>query len=281
MINYCFRTDTARSAILALVVSGGLVVPMHAHAASSEWVESDGGRIRISALEPSPDGIIRAVLDIDLLPGWKTYWRDPGESGVPPSVQIERSDNISSAELHFPAPERIEDDYSIWAGYNYPVLLPITLRQRTPGAPSLLEADVFLGICETICIPFQTSFTVEIDPAKPANAFEKRLVKRAFDALPEKPGDGFEVVENRVDEDGGRLVLSLATPTMDDKAELFVTGPSGWRFDTPRIAGQDGNVVTYHVGFSGAPDGGSLAGKTIGLLVKASGRTMETKVIVP
>ncbi|MCP4316375.1 MAG: hypothetical protein GY789_10250 [Hyphomicrobiales bacterium] len=281
MINYCFKTDAAWSAALALLLSGGLLLPSQTFAASSEWAETDGGRIRISALEPSQDGSIRAVLDVDLLPGWKTYWRDPGEAGVPPSVQIERSDNINAAEIHFPAPERIKDDYSTWAGYNYPVLLPITLRQNTLGAPSVLEADVFLGICKSICIPFQTSFTVEIDPAKPANAFEKRLVKRAFEALPEKPGEGFEVVAKRVDEDGSNVVLSLATPSKDDNGELFVTGPTGWRFDTPRIAGHSDNVVTYNISASGGPDGETLNGKTVSILVKASGRSMETDINLP
>lgn len=280
MINSCFIRQAKRGMTVAIALFSGLLAASPGIAASSEWAETDGGRIRLSALEPAEDGSIRAVLDVDLLPGWKTYWRDPGEAGVPPSIQVDGSKNITGAEIHFPAPERIEDAYSIWAGYDYPVLFPITLKQKNPGAPSVLEASVFLGICESICIPFQTSFTVEIDPDKPANAFEKRLVKRAFKALPEEPGSDFEVVEHTVD-DAGALTLSIATPEKDDQGELFVTGPPGWRFNTPRIVGHDGNVVTYHVSANGNPEGETLNGTALRLLVKASGRAMETELVLP
>ncbi|MEX3007957.1 protein-disulfide reductase DsbD domain-containing protein [Hoeflea sp. TYP-13] len=281
MIKYCFTTYYARSATFALVVAGIFLTPAGTEAASSDWVETDGGRIRISALPPSEDGSIQAVLDVELLPGWKTYWRDPGEAGVPPSFRVERSDNIASAEIHFPPPERIRDDYSVWAGYNYPVVFPITLQQATPGKSSVLEADVFLGICKSICIPFQTSFSLEIDPDKPANSFEKRLVKKAYRSLPEEPGNGFEIVESRVNDDGGTLVLSVATPQENDVGELFVTGPQGWRFDTPKLAGRKNNVATYHVSASGISETDTLSGKTVRIVVKAAGRSMETELDLP
>lgn len=280
MIDSSPNRHAASRIAAAAALSAGLLMTSPVYAASSEWVETEGGRIRLSALSPAEDGSIRAVLDVDLLPGWKTYWRDPGEAGVPPSIETEGSDNISSATIHFPAPERIKDAYSIWAGYDYPVLFPITLKQDDPGAASVLEAKIFLGICETICIPFQTSFTLEIDPEKPANAFEKRLVTRAFNSLPEQSGDGFEVVGKTVGEDG-TLSLSIATPDQDENGELFVTGPPGWRFDTPQIASHDGNIVTYHVSVNRTPDGETLDGQPIGITVKASGRAMETELVLP
>ncbi|WP_136660360.1 protein-disulfide reductase DsbD domain-containing protein [Nitratireductor sp. XY-223] len=278
MINYRFKTHGAVRAACSLACFLALI-PLSADAASSEWVETEGGRIRVSALEPAADGTIRAALDIELLPGWKTYWRDPGEAGVPPSFKVDRSDNISAAEIHFPAPERIEDAYSIWAGYPYPVVLPITLRQEKAGEKSVVEADVFLGICESICIPLQTSFSLTVDPDKPANAFEKRLVKKAFESLPEEPGDGFEIVDARVRDTGDGFTLSVALPDADEGSELFVTGPQGWRFDPPRITGFDANVATFLV--DGDGDGDSLSGENVRVVVKASGRSMETEIALP
>ena len=280
MINSCFKTNTSRGIAVAAALCCMFLPASQGIAASSNWVDTDGGRIRLSTLDPTKDGQIRAVLDVDLLPGWKTYWRDPGEAGVPPTIQVGESVNINDAEIHFPAPERIEDAYSIWAGYDYPVLFPITLKQSDPGAASVLEADVFLGICKSICIPFQTSFTVKIDPDTPANAFEERLVKRAFEALPEQAGHGFDIVEHEVGDGGKSLILSVVTPKRDYDGELFVTGPPGWRFNTPQITSHDGNVVTYQVEANGNPEGETLNGAALRLLVKASGRSMETDLVL-
>ncbi|WP_419913594.1 protein-disulfide reductase DsbD domain-containing protein [Hoeflea sp.] len=248
-------------------------------AASSEWFETEGGRIRVSALEPAPDGTIRAALDIELLPGWKTYWRDPGEAGVPPTFNVDRSQNISAAEIHFPAPERITDAYSTWAGYPYPVVLPITLTQKTPGKKSVVEADVFLGICESICIPLQTSFTLTVDPEKPANSYVKRLVRKAFEALPEEPGPDFDIVGAKVKEADKGFTLSVKLPETDEGSELFVTGPLGWHFTTPQITSFEDNMATFLV--EGDGDGSSLSGETVRVVVKASGRSMEKHVTLP
>ncbi|MDA4844810.1 protein-disulfide reductase DsbD domain-containing protein [Hoeflea poritis] len=277
MITYHFTPRIAGLAAPGLVWCLALA-PMSATAASSAWVETEGGRIRVSALEPSADGTIRAALDIELLPGWKTYWRDPGESGVPPSFKVDRSDNIQSAQIHFPAPERIKDAYSTWAGYSYPVVLPITMKQTKAGEVSLVEADVFLGICESVCIPLQTTFSLTVDPGKPANAFERRLVKKAFASLPEAPGDDFDVVDARTGEGNDGFTVSVALPQADENSELFVTGPQGWRFHTPRLTGLDANVATFHVEVDGE---GGLSGQTLDVIVNASGRSMETRIRLP
>lgn len=281
MTNRCFTPDSARRITVALALTAVTVSPLPALAASSEWIETDGGRIRLSALAPAEDGTIRAVLDVELLPGWKTYWVDPGEAGVPPSLTIDRSDNITGAKIHFPAPERITDTYSTWAGYDYPVLFPVTLQQNDAGKTSTLEADLFLGICQDICIPFQTSITLELDPGTPASAFEERLVKRAFRALPEPPGDTFQVVDHEIAEDGQSLKVSVATPEGEDNAELFVTGLPGWRLDTPEVVDTDGQVVTFRVNVGRKPEGQTLAGQTVSLLVKTPGRAMETELSLP
>lgn len=266
---------------LATAITLSCFAPVQTFAASSAWSETEGGRIRITALEPSEDGTIRAVLDVELLPGWKTYWRDPGEAGVPPSLEFDGSTNIKDAVIHFPAPERIKDDYSIWAGYTYPVAFPITLSQDNAGTASTLEANVFLGLCQSICIPFQTSFAVTIDAKTPANAFEKRLVHKAFMALPEQPGKGFDIVSAALEKDDPRLTLAIALPDGAKEAELFVTGPAGWYFETPRLISQANNIATFESAIDVSEDTAPLTVNGIRVLVKASGRSMETELFHP
>ncbi len=271
-----FRTLAIVSAVAGL----NLAVPQ-ASAASSEWVETEGGRIRMSALPPGSDGTIKAVLDVDLLPGWKTYWRDPGEAGVPPTLGFSGSENIEQAEIHFPAPERIKDDYSVWAGYKYPVTFPVSLVQKNAGAASTLQADVFLGICQSICIPFQTNFTLTVDPDVAATPFEEKLINHAFNDLPEASGEGFEITGFKHHEGVDALDLTIQVPSSASKSELFVTGPQGWYFETPKLVHHDGDLATFEISIDTGSQDAALAGNAIQVLVTSAGRSMETEFLIP
>jgi len=179
-----------------------------ATASSSEWHDSEGGKVRlVTTGKPDAQGKLQGALEIALKPGWKTYWRDPGDSGVPPQIGVERSSNVAKAVLAYPAPQRHDDGYSKWAGYDYPVTLPVSFTVPSPGEPVKIEADVLLGICETICIPVQAKFT--IDPATGSdNQADATVVKAALSALPAAaqadfninvlPGDQEFIVGRRV-----------------------------------------------------------------------------------
>jgi DsbC/DsbD-like thiol-disulfide interchange protein len=273
--------DTRALGLFLTAIAGLLIASGDARAVSSDWTETEGGRIRLTALSPSDDGVIRAILDVDLLPGWKTYWRDPGDSGVPPSINFEGSTNIRQSRLDFPAPERIDDGYSIWAGYTYPVAFPVTLTQVSPGEMTIVEAQVFLGICKSICIPFQTSFSLAIDPDRQPNSYEVRLVERAHSDIPEPPGNGFEVVEASISDQADALMFSIAHPQADGEVELFLTGPSGWYFDIPEQVETANAIATIRVPIIDAPEGDGLSGRSVRVLVKSADRSMETDLIIP
>lgn len=267
---------------LALMAAAGcLMVTADGHAASSAWVETEGGRIRITALPPSSDGVIRAILDVDLLPGWKTYWRDPGDAGIPPSVKFEGSTNIEQLRLDFPPPERVDDGYSVWAGYTYPVAFPLTLTQAKAGAASVLEAQVFLGICKTICIPVQDSFSLTVDPDAKANSFEQRIVDKAYSQIPEPAGHDISIRETTFSMQDKALSVSIAHPESMTDLDLFLTAPSGWYFDIPERVGGDDGVSEFNIAVIDAPADKSLSGTDLQILVTSSTRSMETISKVP
>lgn len=264
-----------------LAAAGCLMVTADGLAASSAWVETEGGRIRITALPPSSDGVIRAILDVDLLPGWKTYWRDPGDAGIPPSVNFEGSTNIEQLRLDFPPPERVDDGYSVWAGYTYPVAFPLTLTQDKAGAASVLEAQVFLGICKTICIPVQNSFSLTVDPNAKANSFEQRIVDKAYSQIPEQAGHDISIRELTFLMRDQALSVSIAHPDTMSDLDLFLTAPSGWYFDIPeRVGGNDG-VSQFNISVIDAPGEKSLSGTELQILVTSPTRSMETISKVP
>jgi DsbC/DsbD-like thiol-disulfide interchange protein len=210
-------------------------------ATGSDWVEVQGGRVRlVTTGAADASGALQGALEIVLKPGWKTYWRDPGDAGVPPQIDISKSLNIASAELRFPVPERFDDGYSKWAGYKHPVTFPITFTLRSPSEPATIEADVFLGICETICIPVQGKFT--LDPASdPDNADDQALVAAAVESLPGPAQPGFGVTD--LPGDGKQLLVEAALPSGAEAAEFFVAADQGYMFGTPERADKNGKVV--------------------------------------
>ncbi|NGO52261.1 protein-disulfide reductase DsbD domain-containing protein [Allomesorhizobium camelthorni] len=215
--------------------------PLSALASSSDWFETQGGRIRlVTAGKPDEAGRLKGMLEVDLLPGWKTYWRDPGDAGVPPQIDISASENITSAEFAFPVPERHDDGGFKWAGYDEPVALPIIFTLKSPAEAALIEADVFLGVCESICIPAQTRLT--LDPASdPDNPEDTAAVAAALAALPAPAKPEFGVSSAR--EEGSKLIVEAKFPGDPASAEFFLAGADGYAFGTPERVEKEGKTL--------------------------------------
>lgn len=212
-----------------------------AYAGSSDWHESEGGRIRlVTASQPDAEGQLHGVLEIDLKPGWKTYWRDPGDSGVPPQIAVDGR-SVREAKLDFPAPTRHDDGYSEWAGYDRSVLLPVSFTLADGVAPAGdIAARVLLGICEKICIPVHADLVV--DTARSSHeAVEEALVRNARTALPAQATPHFGV--NLAASENGALKAEVSLPHGAQSAELFVAGEDGYAFATPVRETGSGKLV--------------------------------------
>lgn len=211
--------------ILFLAAGGG------AHASSSDWFEVDGARMRlVTTGKPDAEGRLKGILDIDLKPGWKTYWRDPGDAGVPPTIDASANPNVASAEFEFPAPQWHDEGDFKWAGYDYPLGLPVTFTLKDPAGPANIDAAVFLGVCETICVPVQAKLT--LDPASdPDNPEDAAAVSAAFAAIPPAATSEFGI--GRTEKTGDKATLEAKFPGDPESAELFIAGEDGYVFTTP------------------------------------------------
>ncbi|MGE0501557.1 MAG: protein-disulfide reductase DsbD domain-containing protein [Rhizobiaceae bacterium] len=230
MVDVRFRVSSTLTAF-ALAVAP-------ASAASSSWETFAGGRVAlVTSGVAGAGGKLRGALMIDLAPGWKTYWRDPGDAGVPPSLTLADGSPYTIADIGFPAPQRIDDGATKWAGYKHPVALPLTFE--ADNAAGTIEADVFLGVCETICIPVQARLVVE--PAlDPDNADDFGAVEAAFAALPAEAGPGFGAAVGEVRDDA--LVVSVEAPGEPAAVDLFVASPEGYVLGTPERVDTDGRI---------------------------------------
>ena len=202
--------------------------------AASDWSPSAKSRARLLADAKG------AGLEIQLSPGAITYWRDPGEAGVPPTFDFSGSTNLASADVDFPAPERIpEPDGSVAFGYRAGVTLPIRLKATDAAKPVRLVAKVNYAVCEKICLPARA--TAEIDwpgatdaGLAPARAeVPKPVVAEALGAVATATGPK-----------SWRLCLAAAP------RELFVEAPEGAWIEPRREA--DGRC--YGLTLQQAPD---------------------------
>ena len=219
--------------VLALLASSPAVAGK-----ASDWVHTEGGSIRIvTEAEATEEGILRGALQIVLKPGWKTYWADPGDSGIPPSVRVPDTSHVGEPTIGFPAPKLVDDGYAPFVGYDRPVTLALTfpVADGTPAAD--FTADLFLGVCETICIPVQAS--LEVTDA-PSGLPTDELVTRAFADLPGKADEAFHARLVGIRDDS--LVIEAEYPDDASLLGLHVVSTGARMFGLAERSERNGSV---------------------------------------
>ena len=112
------------------------------------------------------DGTRMAALRFELAPGWKTYWRAPGEAGIPPRFDWRGSRNVDAVEILWPTPEQTITNGMRTIGYAHDVVLPVRITPARRGAPVTLSADIEIGVCRDICMPMELQVTRELPPGE-------------------------------------------------------------------------------------------------------------------
>ena len=218
--------------LLLLAVPGS---NLPAAAGSSDWFETEGARIRLVTIdEPTQEGTLKGTLEIALDAGWKTYWADPGDAGIPPQIDVAGSLNVTGVEIAFPAPQRFEDTYGSWAGYHVPVALPVTFTVGDPDRFSAIDATVTLGVCSEVCVPVQAKLSVNARSAD-EEAEARADVEAAFANLPAPASENFGVISANDKDD--TLEMRARVPAGASKAELFLVAPPGLKLGKPSMTG--------------------------------------------
>ena len=109
-------------------------------------------------------GTQMAALELKLAPGWKTYWRAPGEAGIPPEFDWSGSENIRAVAFHWPRPEVFDLNGMRTFGYHEALVLPVEISPADAGRPIAVKARIDLGVCNEICVPVSVSVAGELSP---------------------------------------------------------------------------------------------------------------------
>ncbi|MBB4568446.1 protein-disulfide reductase DsbD domain-containing protein [Rhizobium leucaenae] len=247
-----------------------------AHAAMSDWANNEGGRMRLVALAPDAQGHIRAGLQIEPAPGWITYWREPGESGIPPQVSPAPDSGVTLEKTSYPTPKPITVGTIQEIGYDAPVTLPLDFRVGG-NPPATLHLTAFIGLCKDICIPFQTEFSLPLAPAAQSTAHEQALLDAANASLPQAPSADFAIEDHRLLADAKTLSLRLTLPEAAGSApSIYVTGPAGYVFFKQANGIRAGKTFSTDIAIGKLPKNYDIKGKSWGVLVIDGERAMET-----
>ncbi|MTD99973.1 hypothetical protein GIY56_06725 [Paracoccus sp. YIM 132242] len=186
-----------------------------------------------------PDGSRVAAIEFQLEPGWKTYWRSPGDSGLPPVFDWSGSGNLGDVALHWPAPEAIPSGDGLALGYHDRLVLPFTATPADPGQPVDLAVSVDFGLCKNICVPAHVALRAQAPGTAPDPAILAAL-DQVPDPAPERPDCDVQPIE-----DGMRVTATL--PRTITLAAIELSGNDAWVSGTRFDAEPGATVLTADV----------------------------------
>ena len=175
-----------RSTIAAVALSGLAGMPMAWAQDASGWDTQAHTAVRLiaGAMIKTPEAaFLRAGIEIKLDPGWKTYWRDPGDSGVPPTFDFADSDNVKSVTVLWPAPERFSDGAGgDLIGYVDHVILPLQVAPQDAAKQTSLHLKLGYAICGNLCVPVEADLTLALN----GDGAEEAAIERADIRVPRR-----------------------------------------------------------------------------------------------
>ncbi|KIZ47317.1 MULTISPECIES: protein-disulfide reductase DsbD domain-containing protein [Rhodopseudomonas] len=245
---------------------------------ASPWISDSHSAVRLLAGSRS-GAVLLGGIAFELQPGWKTYWRTPGDSGVPPRFDFSKSDNIDAITILWPAPTAFDDGAGGHSfGYKKHVVLPLRIVAKNADKPVTLRAKIDYAVCERLCVP------VEADPELAfvsVASTQDGALSAALDTVPKpaKVGDANPVTIRDVKRNGGEVWVDVVAPDVA-QVSLFVEGPTPeWALPAPKLleVGPDG-VKRFGFALDGLPPGAHAEGAALKLTLVGPGRSYEFNV---
>ena len=261
----------------ATLFASSLAIAAHAQDASP-WQRDGHSAVRLLAGSRSGSVLLGGIA-FQLQPGWKTYWRTPGDSGVPPRFDFSKSENIEAVTVMWPAPTKFDDGASGHSlGYHDQIILPLRIVVKSADKPVTLRAAINYAVCEKLCIPVEANTEL---PITSVASTEDSALLAALDTVP-KPanvGDPNPLTIRDVKRDGKSTVLvDVVSP--DNRVNLFAEGPTpDWSLPVPKLLehGPPG-VKRFTFELDGLPPGANPAGAALKLTLVGGDRSYEFNI---
>lgn len=216
------------------------------------------------------DGRYLLGFRLKLQPGWKTYWRIPGDAGVPPEITA-KGGNLEGFDVFHPMPLRIRDEAGETIGYHDEVVFPITVTARDPAASVALSVEAFFGVCQKICIPAVHRATLSLAPADSAPDAVAIAVWQG--RVPQTTTDLVTAAAVREEDGHPVLVLTLSRPVRD----IFVETAANIYFRAPAFSADGLSAVLAADNVASANE---LKGLALRITLDESGIGLEQAISV-
>lgn len=250
-----------RRALAALTVTLALAAPALA----------EDKPYRVSLVGDAFDGTAwHSGVRVELAPGWKTYWRMPGESGIPPEFTWTPS-RPARVDVAFPTPSRHVDKGGEAVGYDTEVVFPVSVTPETPG-PLELELAMFFAVCKDVCIPAQAEAAISLG-TQARDPLGSARVEAARAAVP-AAGDGVSAAA--IVSDGGKPMLELTLKERPE--EIFVESATSAYFRAP-VLSADGR--TARLAIDSLSDVTKLKGQPVTITYVTGGKGHEQTLTLP
>ncbi|WND02677.1 protein-disulfide reductase DsbD family protein [Temperatibacter marinus] len=230
---------------------GLCVISTATHAKETEWVShGQEAKTRLIGTKPVAGnaGLVWLAWEAELQNGWKTYWRSPGEAGLPVIVKI----NDVEKELAYPIPERFELFGLQTYGYSKKVIIPFQIEAEALKRGDT-EIHVSFMVCKDICIPIEHTFQ---PPQKDKFDYDLKIAswlsKVPMTSLEESK---FKVMSHKIIGPVGkqRVIIDVKGLEAYQQADLLIEGPATMMF-IPAGKTSKGDFVRFVVKTSGMGD---------------------------
>ena len=264
-------------AFIALVWIGADAGTARAQDASA-WVKDAHSSLRLLAGSRTGSVLVGGV-EIQLQPGWKTYWRTPGDSGVPPRFDFSKSTNVESVTPLYPAPKKFDDGAGgVSYGYHKHVIFPLRIVPKNPNEPVQLRAAISYAVCEKLCLPVEAEAELAFTSA--ASALDS-LVAGALNKVPKPVGtaEATPIALKSFRRIGDRVVVDIAAQNSTG-LELYAEGPTPeWSLPVPkRIGGDEKDITRFEFQLDGLPAKARPEGAQLKLTVVGADGAFEYNI---
>ena len=236
-----------RAVCIGLCIAITAVVTQEAYAAASHWINTDFSQTRLIAGRDSLAG--REELDVGvhirLESGWKTYWRHPGDAGIPSEFDWSASQNVTQATLVWPAPKRLTFEGLDSFGYEDEVVFPVRIRVRDADAAARVGLRLRYAACKDICVPLEANMVLDIpaiaSQSRPGTDPHRALIERYRSRVPSPPKGDMDIDSAIIVIEGDSRVLRLiaSAQVSFENPDVFVEGPEEVFFGRPRLSVSD------------------------------------------
>lgn len=241
--------------------------------AASEWRSGHQARVRMIAgdIDFLSRGWSLAGVQVEMAAGWKTYWRNPGDTGFPPTFDWSGSRNLKSAEVLYPAPRKYRDAYSTSVGYKHQVVLPVRLTAKDPTKPVEVHLRFGYGLCEQICVPGEADLHLVMPPRQPGNSdllaqFTDMVPKRVTAVGQEVHGFAIDNIDVKLDGAAPAIVVDAQVPEGAATPDMFIEASDDFYLPLPsEEQSADGRHRRYRIDLTRADSPEQLRGRTLAL----------------